>query len=65
MIGGHLTWNPPTIRTRETGWAVYRDGRMVAATMLGHEHAVELLELCRSWQPHVPASRWSIRRVVL
>ena len=60
-----LIWNPPTVRRRETAHAVYLDGRMVAATMLGRDHADALLELCRHWQPHVPASRFTIRKVVL
>ena len=65
MIGGHLTWSPPTIRTGETGWAVYRDRHLVAVTMLGRDHAEALLQLCRTWQPHVPASRWTIEEVEL
>ena len=62
---GRLTWTPPTIDRRETVWAVYRDRRMVAVTMLGRDHAHELMELCRAWAPHIPAGRWSVEEVEL
>ena len=65
MIGGHLTWNPPTVLSKVDGWAVYRDGQMVAVTVLGRDHAEALRELCRTWQPHVPVSRWTIEHLDL